>query len=128
MGDSLQRTFKKRRKNLQATLDHYGLNDEAEYYKKQIKDSTEIFKTAFGYTAKSFIVPAYTWHHNIHKYLANADVKTLQGIKLQYEPRNQKKLYNRKLRYIGKTDINTSLVYAPRNAFLNQPTNLVKIG
>ena len=110
--------LKQHRKNLQAALDHYGVNGEAEYHKKWIEDSAAIFKTAFGYSANSFIAPAYTWHHNIHRHLANAHIKTLQGIKLQYEPKHKNKTnYNRKVHFNGQIDNPSGLVYYPRNVF-----------
>jgi hypothetical protein len=111
-----------RRKNLQAALDIYGIDGEANYHKQWIEDSAEIFKKTFGYTANSFIAPAYIWHSHHNAILAKLKIKILQGIKLQYEPKISNKHYNRKLSYIGKTDKKNSLIYAPRNAFF-EPNN-----
>lgn len=108
----------KKRKNLQAALDRYHLNGELGFQKEWIKDSAQIFKNTFGYESKSFIAPAYTWHKDLHKDLAQAHVKTLQGIKLQYEPKNKlSSHYNRKLHYTGEFDKNSGLTYTTRNAF-----------
>jgi len=111
--------LKQRRKNLQAALDVYGMEGEADYHKQWIKDSAHIFKESFGYASNSFIAPAYTWNTSVNKHLAEAKVKTLQGVKLQYEPKRAraKNNYNRKLNYIGQTDKKSGLVFSPRNTF-----------
>jgi hypothetical protein len=110
--------LKQRRKNLQAALDVYGLEGEADYHQHWIKDSTHIFKKSFGYASKSFIAPAYYWHSKIQSILAEANIKSIQGIKLQYEPRHHKKTnYNRKLHYIGERDKSSGIIHAPRNSF-----------
>jgi hypothetical protein len=108
----------KKRKNLQAALDRYYINGEIEFQKKWIRDSTQIFKNTFGYESKSFIAPTYVWHKDLHKDLADANVKTLQGIKLQYESKNKLSSdYNRKLHYTGEIDKKSGLTYTTRNVF-----------
>jgi hypothetical protein len=109
--------LKKKRKNLQAALDNYYIQGEAVYHKEWIKDSQEIFEQTFGYSSKSFIAPAYTWHSKIHKNLAEAKVKTLQGIKLQYEPKEKNLKYSRKIHYTGEIDRKSGLIYTTRNVF-----------
>ena len=106
-----------RRKNLQAALDIYGIEGEKDYHLQWITDAAKIFKQHFDKSATSFIAPAYIWHSNHHAALVDAKIKTLQGIKLQYEPKTPTKGYNKKLHYIGKTDTNQELIFAPRNAF-----------
>jgi hypothetical protein len=83
--------LKQRRKNLQAALDDYGREGEADYHKHWIKDNAHIFKESFGYVSKSFIPPAYTWHSKNQSTLEEANIKSIQVIKLRYEPRHQKK-------------------------------------
>ena len=108
----------KKRKNLQAALDKYYINGEIEFQKQWIKDSAQIFKDTFGYYSKSFIAPAYVWSKDLHQDLTNANVKTLQGIKLQYEPKNKLSSdYNRKLHYTGEIDKKSGITYTTRNAF-----------
>jgi hypothetical protein len=110
--------LKQRRKNLQAALDVYSLEGEADYHQHWIKDSAHIFNKSFGYMSKSFIAPAYVWHTIVNKHLAEAKVKTLQGIKLQYEPTNKRNLkYRRKPYFTGELDKKTGLNYTTRNAF-----------
>ena len=115
--------LKQRRKNLQAALDVYGLEGEADYYKHWIKDSAYIFKKSFGYASKSFVAPAYYWHQNSHNLLAQSKIKTLQGIKLQYQPiSNKRNSFNRKPHFLGELDRSSGLVYTARNAFF-EPNN-----
>ena len=110
--------IKQRRTNLQAALDNYNYNAESEYHKEWIRDSASIFKSSFGYDSLSFIAPAYTWHSDLHKTLAQTGIKTLQGIKLQYQPKpNSKPSYKRKPHYIGEVDKKSGLIYTNRNAF-----------
>jgi hypothetical protein len=110
--------LKQRRKNLQAALYVYGMEGEADYHKHWIIDSAHTFKKTFGYASKSFIPPAYTWHSKIQSTLAEANIKSIQGIKLQYEPRHHKKTnYNRKPHYIGERDKSSGIIYASRNSF-----------
>lgn len=107
-----------KRKNLQAALDRYYIAVEIEFQKQWIKDSAQIFKDTFGYYSKSFIAPAYIWHNDLYSDLVDSNVKTLQGIKLQYEPKNKlSSYYNRKLHYTGEIDKNSGLTYTTRNAF-----------
>jgi len=54
----------------------------------------------------------------LHQGIAEAHVKTLQGIKLQYEPKNKLSSdYNRKLHNTGEIDKNSGLTYTTRNTF-----------
>ena len=108
----------KKRKNLQAALDKYYIKGELEFQQKWIKDSAKIFKNTFGYYSKSFIAPTYVWYKNLHLDLVDANVTTLQGIKLQYEPKNKPSSdYNRKLHYTGEIDKKSGITHTARNAF-----------
>jgi hypothetical protein len=107
-----------KRKNFQAALDRYHTDGEIEFQKEWIKDGAEIFKNIFGYYSKSFIAPAYIWHNDLHSGLVNSNVKSLQGIKLQYQPKNKlSSNYNRKLHHTGEIDKNSGLSYTTRNVF-----------
>jgi len=116
-GIPYQAKLRKKRKNLQAALDVYGFEGELNHQKQWIADSTSIFKNTFGYHAKSFIAPAYTWHKDLHKTLFNHHIEGLQGIQLQYQPKPHKNNYHKKPHYTGKTDQTSGLVYTVRNAF-----------
>jgi hypothetical protein len=118
-GIPYQALLRQKRKNLQAALDVYHTEGESTYHKKWILEGAQIFEETFGFASKSFIAPAYIWHTDAHKYLVEANVNSLQGIKLQYEPNNHKKqaTYNKKPHYLGKKDRNTKLIHFPRNTF-----------
>lgn len=110
--------LKQKRNNLQAALDCYGLENENEYQQQWIEDAASIFKNSFGYPASSFIAPAFTWHKNIHKHLAKTKIKSIQGIKLQYQPKlKQFKGYTKLPRYTGQPVKPTQMFYTVRNAF-----------
>ena len=107
--------MQQRRKNLQAALDIYNLPNEVKFQTEWLKDSAKIFEEFFGYKSRSFIPPAYVWHSRINKTLLEIGVQSLQGIKLQYQPK--KSGYRRKLRYIGEKDRKHHIRYFPRNVF-----------
>lgn len=105
-----------RRANLQAALDIYNLEGEENTQIKWLNDSVKLFNEAFGYSSKTFIPPAYTWHSRILKELHRLNIEAVQGIKLQYEPSfNQRKKYKRILRYTGEQQEGISFII--RNVF-----------
>lgn len=108
-------TIQQRRKNLQAALDLYHLPNEEVFQTEWLKDSAKIFGDFFGFKSKSFIPPAYVWHTGINQTLQELGVQSLQGIKLQYQPK--KSGYRRKLRFIGEKDHKHQIRYFPRNVF-----------
>lgn len=111
-----------RRSNLQAALDRYGLKGENEFQRDWVKDSANIFIEAFGYRATSFIAPAYIWPLDIHPDLEKCGIVALQGIKLQYIPKNSG--YIKKPRILGLNIGKSDLLFLPRNVFFepaNQP-------
>ena len=113
-----------RRANLQAALDEYGLAGEQLFHINWIEDSVKIFESTFGYKSKSFVAPAYVWNAINNKTLSQNGIKSLQGIKLQYEPfHNSETRYSKKLRYIGQRDIGSGLIYTTRNVFLEVHRN-----
>lgn len=115
---------RQKRKNVQASLDVYDMESEEAYHKDWVKESAQLFKKHFGFKAKSFIPPAFTWHSNIHQDLANAEIKSLQGIKLQYQPKlKNTKGYKRIPHYTGEVDSNSDLIYTTRNAFFEPYMN-----
>lgn len=121
-GIPYQAYLAQRRHNLQAALDVYNLEGEQSFQDKWIMDSTQIFEKHFGFKAKSFVPPAYTWHSNINKTLNQCHIKSLQGIKLQYQPKSHKLGYTKKLHYIGENDKKNTLIYTTRNAFFEPDT------
>lgn len=113
---------KQKRHNLQAALDVYNLADEKKYHQDWVRDSAQIFENSFGYKSKSFIPPAYTWHDDINSILALSQIKTIQGIKLQYKPKYNKPAYKKKPHYTGEINRKHQLIYTTRNAFFEPDT------
>lgn len=111
-----------RRHNLQAALDVYNLEGEQKFQQNWILDSAQIFEKHFGFKPKSFIPPAYTWHSNINKTLDQCHIKSLQGIKLQYQPKSQKPGYTKKPHFTGENEKKNNLIYTTRNAFFEPDT------
>lgn len=106
------------RKNFQASLDCYGIEDEDQYQKQWIEESADIFKDALGYRPSSFIAPAYVWHSKIHKQLSSIGINSVQGLKLQYQPEHTNKVkYTKKPHYTGKVDKTSGITYTTRNTF-----------
>jgi hypothetical protein len=112
----------KRRKNLQAALDHYGLKDEQEFQKNWLKDSAELFENTFGYKSLTFIATAYIWHSKFDTTIKSLGIKAYQGIKLQYQP--VKTGYKKRPHYIGQPK--NDLTYLIRNVFFEPALNTKK--
>lgn len=103
----------KRRKNLQAALDHYGLEGEEKFQENWFKQSAIIFEKTFGYSSETFIPTAYIWHSRLDEVLNKLNIRAYQGIKLQYQP--YKNTYKRIPHFIGQS--NNGLKYLVRNVF-----------
>ena len=114
-GIPYQALFKQRRKNLQAALDIYEMEKEFLFQKQWLMDSVDIFEDKFGFKSKSFIAPAYTWHSKIHRELKPLGIDSLQGIKLQYQPRRDS--YMKKLHFMGEYSKSNDIYFFPRNVF-----------
>jgi hypothetical protein len=115
--------LKKRRQNLQASLDIYNFKNEDLYHQNWIKESVDLFQKSFKYQPKSFIAPAYTWHPKINKQLVLNNIKTVQGIKIQTCPLiNKNKKYKEILHYIGQIDKKSNIIYTNRNSFFEPYT------
>lgn len=67
----------KRKSYLQA----YGLDEvsEIEEHKKIISEGLTLFKNTFGFTARSFMAPNYTWHYDLDPVLSDSGVRYFQG-------------------------------------------------
>jgi hypothetical protein len=109
-----------RRQNLQAALDLYSIEGEAAFQDQWIKDSVSIFKSHFGFTPKTFIPPAYTWHSQIYNTVFESGIKAIQGIGFQYQPaENSEKKYDKKLHITGSM-LGKGVYRISRNSFYEQ--------
>jgi hypothetical protein len=109
--------LKQKRKKLQAALDKYQIDGEDRFQREWINESSKIFKDKFRRPAKSFIAPSYIWKSDIYSTLVKNNIKTIQGIKLQFEPKVHKLTYKNKMHYTGQVDKATGLIFTGRNAF-----------
>jgi hypothetical protein len=110
----------KRRKNLMASLDIYGLEGEREFQEKWIYESAHIFKSYFGFQSETFIAPAYIWHKRIAEALIKAGIKGIQSIPIQYQPytKPSNRLFKKVMHIQGQRLSDSSgLIKITRNAF-----------
>lgn len=114
-GIPYQAIFKQKRSNLQAALDMYELPNEEEFHFTWLRDSAKIFEDYFGFKSKTFISPAYVWDTKINHILHEIGVHSIQGIKLQFQPKRNG--YKRKLHFMGEMDRKHQIRYFPRNVF-----------
>lgn len=115
--------FKQRRKNLQASLDIYGIEGEEIFQEKWIREGQEIFRAFFQFESSTFIPPAYTWHNRINEPLRLTGIRGIQGLKLQYQPSLKKeKHYKRRLHFTGEHGAN-GIMYLVRNVFFEPSTD-----
>lgn len=112
---------KQRRHNFQAALDIYGIKDETKFHLEWINDGAHLFNDYFGYPSDSFIAPAYIWPSIYNQSLSRAGVKSIQGLKLQYEPHSNG--YKKKIRFMGGKCKDSNLFFFPRNVFFEPSLN-----
>jgi len=112
-----------RRKNLQASLDIYNLEGEESFQQQWIIESAKIFSDYFGYLSSTFIPPAYVWNNRILKICSRHGIEGIQGIPLQYEPKqNGSSKYRRRLHINGSVDKN-GICRLSRNAPFEPASN-----
>lgn len=110
------------RKNLLASLDRTGLPNEQQFQERSISESAQIFEKQFGYTSRSFIAPAYTWHRSIEKSLSDVGISCIQGLPLQYEARLGTNTYTKRLHFTGQRNFHGQY-YSVRNVFFEPNLN-----
>lgn len=104
----------KKRKNLQAALDLYGMKGEKSFQESWVRQGCEMFEKHFGYKSKTFIAPAYIWHNKITSNLIKQDIQAVQGIKVQFKPKTNNTGYSKIPHYLGQ---GKKLTYLIRNVF-----------
>jgi hypothetical protein len=114
--------LKLRRKNLQAALDAYGIDGEIDFQTAWLAESSKMFKEYFGFHSDTFIAPAYTWPSSLLTSFHSLGIKGLQGIRLQYEPTGDDRMYKKRWHYTGQgTD--KGIAYLVRNVFFEPASN-----
>jgi len=111
-----------KRKNLMSALDKNGFSKESSFHENYIKDASNVFRTYFGYTAKSFIAPTYIWHPKLEKALKESGIEYIQGLPIQYIPSNSKNKFRKKLHYTGQKN-SLNQLYLTRNVFFEPTSN-----
>lgn len=87
---------------------------------QSIIESIHMFKQVFGYSPQSFIGPNYYWHDQSEKYLAQNDIKYLQGTYTQRLPKE-----NYKYHYLGEKNIYNQ-IYLIRNVTFEPASSIEK--
>jgi len=108
------KTINKRR-NLMASLDFNGIDEEITFQKQSIKEAGELFKELFGYYSTTFIAPAYIWKRDFENNLNNIGVKSFQGIPIQFDPISSSE-YKKRVHFTGEKN-KLGQLYTIRNAF-----------
>lgn len=89
-----------------------------EFVSGSITDAQDIFYKSFGYQAKSFISPVYTWDSKIEYFLKKVGVEAMQGGRVQLLPLSKKGIKH----YTGEISSKSGMLYLVRNAFFEPST------
>ncbi len=104
---------KEKRRSYLAAYDYESI-EEIDYISQSIQEGTSIFRNIFGYHAKSFIAPNYTWDSPIEEVLIKSNIKYLQSGPFQQLPIGGKELKLSIRRITG--EINSfNQIYTVRN-------------
>lgn len=97
-------------------LDCDSLSD-LEHQVSILRDGLELFYDIWGFKSESFIANCYIWHSSIEKVLREKNIRYLQGLPYQFEPKiSQGYTYRKRYHYTGESNRN-GLYYLVRNAF-----------
>lgn len=81
-----------------------------------IHDGLRIFNQAFGYRAKTFMAPCYTWHPKLEQALADNGIEWIQSARNQLVRDNETDSYNRVAHYFSEKNCYNSR-FNIRNVF-----------
>lgn len=110
------------RDGLNATFDLADLSDVSGQA-SQIEDGLFIFKDIFGFTPKSFIAPAYTWHRSLEPHLQKHGIQYIQTLVQQTEPNpGHRATYGHVFHYCGQKN-KYGQYYLLRNSFFEPTIN-----
>ena len=92
------------------------------FYRNSIREGLDIFKDIWGFSARSFKAPCYTWSKKIEFDLNEKNIQLIQGSIFQLEPHNPKE--KKILHYSGEKN-KYGQIYNVRNCFF-EPTSRLK--
>ena len=98
-------------------------NEDKTFYQSSIREGLDIFMDIWGFKAKTFIAPCYTWNKHIEFDLNEKNIELVQGTFFQYEPKTAKK--EKKIFHYGGEKNKYGQVYNVRNCFF-EPTSKIK--
>lgn len=113
-----QSQYFNKRRNLLAAFDYHGIDNESDFQGKAVEEAAAIFRDYFGYSATSFIATAYIWDRKLEDALNRAEIQSIQGLALQYQPKIKR--FRKKLHFTGQQNKNGQY-YTVRNCFF-EPT------
>lgn len=99
----------------------WSMKEEIKEHQNIISDGLRIFEDTFGYKSRSFIAPCYNWDSELEPFLADKDIKCIQGIGSQLAPTGTFNHYNAIPHFFGQQNIYGSF-YNVRNVFF-EPVN-----
>jgi hypothetical protein len=101
--------------NFMEVLD-YNSPDDLKVMKQSLTEGLDLFKQIFGYTAKSFIPPCYTWSSDVEETLHDCGVRFIQGLVVQSVPTGKFGQYKTKYHFLGNQNA-LGQYYMIRNCF-----------
>lgn len=87
--------------NFMEVLD-YNTPDDLESMKEGLAEGLHIFEQMFGFRARSFIPPCYTWNSDVEQTLHANGIRYIQGLVVQSVPTGTFGNYRKKYHYLGE--------------------------
>jgi hypothetical protein len=101
--------------NFMEVLDYNSI-DDLKTMKQSLAEGLDLFKQIFGYTARSFIPPCYTWSSDVEETLNDCGVRYIQGLVVQSVPTGKFGQYKSKYHFLGNQNV-LGQYYLIRNCF-----------
>jgi hypothetical protein len=80
----------------------FNTPDDLVKMRESLTEGLDLFEKIFGFRAKSFIPPCYTWNSDIEETLYSNGIKYIQGLIVQLVPTGTFGKYRKKYHFLGK--------------------------